>query len=140
MVTNRAFVFPILALQILAESVGRRDKMSIQIRILLVLVAAMLGFSELQAGSLTIPNSFSANTPAVAADVNENFSAVKTEVDDNAAAITTVETAVGVNDARIINNEEHHAFVAVSGVAVVVRRGTACVLDRTHVDVWRFGA
>lgn len=40
-----------------------------------------------QAGELTIPNSFSAGTPAVAAEVNQNFNAVKTEVDDNATTV-----------------------------------------------------
>lgn len=44
------------------------------------------------AGALTIPNTFVANDPAVAADVNENFTAVETAVDDNNSRITAVES------------------------------------------------
>lgn len=39
------------------------------------------------AGSVTIPNTFTSGTKAMAADVNANFSAVKTAVDDNATSI-----------------------------------------------------
>ena len=39
------------------------------------------------AGDLSIPNSFTSGTPAVAAQVNDNFSAVEQEVDDNNARI-----------------------------------------------------
>ena len=40
---------------------------------------------------VTIPNTFSSGTPAVAGEVNSNFTAVKTAVDDNDARITIVE-------------------------------------------------
>lgn len=43
---------------------------------------------------MTIPNTFTAGTPAVAAQVNANFSAVKTAVDDNDARITTNAAAI----------------------------------------------
>lgn len=43
------------------------------------------------ANTLTIPNSFTPHTPALAAQVNENFLAVKTSVDDNAARISSLE-------------------------------------------------
>lgn len=49
--------------------------------------------SPLQAGSVTVPNTFSSGTPAVAAEVNGNFTAVKTAVDDNNSRITNIETA-----------------------------------------------
>lgn len=42
------------------------------------------------AGDLDIPTQFTAGTPAVAADVNDNFNAVKTAVDDNAADIRNI--------------------------------------------------
>ena len=48
--------------------------------------------TSLQAGSLTVPSTFSAGTPAVAAEVNGNFTAVKTAVDDNDSRITALET------------------------------------------------
>jgi len=35
------------------------------------------------AGSLTVPNTFTSGTKALASEVNDNFNAVKTEVDDN---------------------------------------------------------
>lgn len=41
------------------------------------------------AGEVTIPNSFTPGTPAVAAQVNANFNAVATEVNDNDARITS---------------------------------------------------
>ncbi|MGH6682615.1 MAG: hypothetical protein ACRECA_01600, partial [Pseudolabrys sp.] len=46
------------------------------------------------AGSVTIPNTFSANTPAVAAQVNADFSAVATAVNGNAADIATLQSAL----------------------------------------------
>lgn len=49
--------------------------------------------APLQAGPLTVPTNFSAGTPAVAAEVNGNFTAVKTAVDDNDSRITALETA-----------------------------------------------
>ncbi len=45
----------------------------------------------MRAGTLDIPNTFSANTPAVAAEVNDNFLAVKTEVDDNNSQILALD-------------------------------------------------
>jgi len=46
------------------------------------------------ASALTIPNSFSSGTAAVAAEVNDNFTAVKNAVDDNDSRITTNEAAI----------------------------------------------
>ena len=43
------------------------------------------------AGNVTIPNTFSSGTKAKAAEVNTNFSAVKTEVDDNNTRIMSLE-------------------------------------------------
>ncbi len=63
-----------------------------------------LGGTSAWAGSLTIPNTFSANTPAVAAEVNANFTATKTAVDDNDARITTNATDIATNAANITTN------------------------------------
>ena len=51
------------------------------------------------AGQLNTPNSFSAGTPAVAADVNANFDAVETAVNDNDTRITGLEGDVSTGDA-----------------------------------------
>jgi hypothetical protein len=42
------------------------------------------------AGSVTLPNTFTAGTPARASEVNANFSAIKSAVDDNDARINTL--------------------------------------------------
>jgi hypothetical protein len=43
------------------------------------------------AGQLTVPNSFTAGTPAKAGEVNANFTAVKTAVDDNDGRLDVLE-------------------------------------------------
>lgn len=65
-------------------------------------LASMLMATAVSAGEVTIPHSFSANTPAVAAEVNANFGAVDVAVDDNAvdiaamqSALATLQTTVG---------------------------------------------
>jgi len=60
-------------------------------RIRKITLAFSLGLmmsSPLVAGEMTIPNTFSANTPAVAEEVNANFVEAKTAIDDNSARIT----------------------------------------------------
>jgi hypothetical protein len=50
--------------------------------------------TALIAGSVTLPNSFTAGTPARASEVNANFSAVATAVNDNHNRITAIESLV----------------------------------------------
>jgi hypothetical protein len=57
---------------------------------MLVVPMALLGFAIVYASSVTIPNTFVAGTPAVAAEVNANFAAVKAAVDDNFAKLPQV--------------------------------------------------
>ncbi len=59
------------------------------LRMLVAISSAMLGASA-WAGSVTIPNTFTANTTAVAGAVNDNFTAIKTAVDDNDARIAAI--------------------------------------------------
>jgi hypothetical protein len=54
----------------------------------LLLPALLLVSGIATAAPVTIPNTFTSDTPAVAAEVNANFTAVKTAVDDNNARIT----------------------------------------------------
>ncbi len=54
---------------------------------LVIGIAGLFYVLSSEAGALTVPNSFSAGTPAVAAQVNGNFNAVKAAVDDNDSRI-----------------------------------------------------
>ncbi len=68
-------------------------------------IIAGLG-SPAWAGDLTIPNSFTADTPAVAAEVNVNFDAVEQEVDDNNARINTNNSNIDANRDDIDRNTD----------------------------------
>ena len=70
----------------------------------LTMAAALLISSTAWAGALTIPNTFTAGTKAVAAQVNANFTAAKTAVDDNDARITTNAAAAATNATNITAN------------------------------------
>ena len=59
-----------------------------------VLAVSAIMSQSLYAGSVSIPNSFTAGEPAVAAEVNANFDAVKTAVDDNDSRIATLEATI----------------------------------------------
>ena len=68
------------------------------ISVILIAVVA-----PLQASSLSIPNSFTAGTPAVAAEVNGNFTAVQTAVDDNDTRIAALEAALATLQADLVS-------------------------------------
>lgn len=68
----------------------------------LVLLGAVL--STAHADNLTIPNVFSPNTPAIAAEVNENFAAVESSVDDNDARITGLEGGANYGLSGFLND------------------------------------
>jgi len=59
----------------------------------LLLLAGITAFGNAGAEELTIPNTFSAGSAAVADEVNANFSAVEVSVDDNAADIEALQAA-----------------------------------------------
>jgi hypothetical protein len=54
-----------------------------------------------QAGDLSIPHTFQSGTPALANEVNANFSAVEDAVDDNDQRITGVESALDDADQQL---------------------------------------
>ncbi|VAW97280.1 hypothetical protein MNBD_GAMMA23-1810 [hydrothermal vent metagenome] len=59
---------------------------------IVLLGMSLTGFvTHASASSVTIPNSFSSGTPAVAAEVNGNFTAVKSAVDDNDSRLSAIE-------------------------------------------------
>ena len=61
--------------------------------------------SQVLAGGVTIPNTFTAGTPAKAAEGNDNFNAVKTSVDDNDARINSNTSNISNHETRITANE-----------------------------------
>ena len=63
----------------------------------------LVSFSTL-AGSLTVTNDFVSGTPAVAADVNQNFTDIETAVNDNDTRITANGGGVTTNAADIATN------------------------------------
>jgi hypothetical protein len=71
-------------------------------------VLGVIFFSAIcaSAGDLTIPNSFTADTPAVAAEVNANFTAVETAVDDNNTGISGNATDIATNATNISTNAD----------------------------------
>jgi len=66
--------------------------MNNKIGMLLMGLSLSLAATQVSASSVTIPNSFTAGTAAVAAEVNDNFNAVKAAVDDNNSRLNTLET------------------------------------------------
>ncbi|GGX73473.1 hypothetical protein [Saccharospirillum salsuginis] len=59
----------------------------------LSLISAAMVLS-VHASELDTPNSFTSGTPAVAAEVNENFTAAEEAINDNDSRLTTVETTL----------------------------------------------
>ena len=78
----------------------------------LLLILGLAFFSNIQAADLTIPNTFTAGTPAVADDVNANFTAAKVAVDDNNTNIVNNTgdidlnaINIGINQSAILDHE-----------------------------------
>lgn len=62
------------------------------IKFLLSIVLTLLLIPSAMAGEIVTPNVFQSGTPAIAAEVNANFSVIETEVNDNNVRITNLET------------------------------------------------
>jgi hypothetical protein len=67
------------------------------------LVLAIMPYAAV-AGELTIPNTFRAGTPAVAAEVNANFTAVEVAIDDNALRLSGAESIASANASTVQQN------------------------------------
>ena len=105
------------------------------------------------ASGVTIPNTFTSGTPAKAAEVNANFSAVKTAVDDNDARITgvinntqagTLKSAVDTNTANItaltatVGNSTSGVVADINNLKGNLTGGT-CVTNNTSDKMVRVG-
>ena len=82
-------------------------------------VSSLLISSAAMAGPVTIPTTFSSGTPAMAAEVNGNFTAVKTAVDDNDGRITTNASDISANAANITANT--NAISGIGSIGVFVK-------------------
>jgi len=70
----------------------------------IAIVTTLFFSTSAYAGALTIPNTFTTGTPALAAQVNANFSAAKTAVDDNNTRITANAASAATNATNITAN------------------------------------
>lgn len=74
-----------------------------------MLIAGVLSLYCASASAVTVPNKFTANTPAVAAEVNENFSALEEAINnsDGAAVFTQrkIEDNSGVGKSTCLTGE-----------------------------------
>ena len=86
--------------------------MRISTTIFLTLLCA--GYSL--ADDVTIPNTFTAGTPARAADVNGNFTAVEASVDDNAAGVQANAAAIALIEEGFVQPYIFDAFCEDSSV------------------------
>lgn len=56
-----------------------------------MITTGLIGFSNVYASSASVPNTFVSGEAAVAAEVNENFTALETAINDNDSRITALE-------------------------------------------------
>jgi len=93
--------------------------------LLAVLMASTLAFNAL-AGPLTIPNSFTPNTPALAEEVNANFDEVATEVTDNYDLIRASEAGpIYLPAAAFRPKNSAHDYELLSGRSLVEKVGSS---------------
>lgn len=79
-------------------------------------IAILISATTLNADTVTIPNTFSAGNTAVAAEVNDNFTAVKSAVDANDVLIRANASDIATNVTDIATNTSAIA-INTSGVA-----------------------
>lgn len=89
----------------------------------LTLMATLYAHSAFT-GPVTIPNTFESGEPALAAEVNGNFSAIETAIDDNDARITTNTDSIDDVDSRLGTVET--GFVSMSPSAFKPDGGAGC--------------
>jgi len=70
----------------------------------LLIASSLLITNFAYASQLSVPNSFSSNTPAVADEVNGNFTSVQDAVNDNDTRLTAVESTLNSTTATATTN------------------------------------
>ena len=104
-------------------------------QILLGAVATVVVSSQVMAGDLTIPNSFTSGTPAVAADVNANFTAVETEVDDNNGRINSNTVNISANTSTINNRSGRLETISGANTSLGSVVGTTALVSPVTITV-----
>jgi len=99
---------------------------------LTVLSLSLFAGNNVVADDVTIPNTFTAGTPARAAEVNDNFAAVEASVDDNAADVLANAANVAANLSDIQANR-----VLISALEDNFIDTRARLIDSTGVEVGR---
>lgn len=86
----------------------------------------------LQAADVTVPNTFSGGTPAVASEVNANFTALQTGVNDNDTRLTATET----NITNLETNKQNRVAAAgcASGSSIRVINSDGSVVCEVDTD------
>jgi hypothetical protein len=112
-------------------------------RAFLIAAAALIAVTSLSitlGSPVTIPNTFVANTRAVAAEVNANFQALATAVNDNDARIATLEAYVRARPAtrRLVFPGRDFAYPATSTVITPGYNGLFWKSDYTSAaTIWQ---
>jgi hypothetical protein len=83
----------------------------------LLLPVLLLGSDLATAATVNIPNTFTSGTAAVAAQVNGNFTAVKTAVDDNDGRVTTNASGITANGAAITSLKSANSAVGTATIS-----------------------
>ncbi|NNF97891.1 MAG: hypothetical protein HKM93_00790 [Desulfobacteraceae bacterium] len=100
--------------------------------ILLLTMATAAG-----AGDVAIPNTFESNTPAMAAEVNENFTAMETALNDNDRRIAAIEAALDTLRTTITAQSEtiadHAGTIAHNTNAISVLQGRMVAVETSEV-------
>ena len=104
------------------ERIERKEKKMRKSTFFLTLTLAVaIASGGAWAGSLTVPNTFVTGTPAVAGQVNANFTAAETAVTDNDARITT-------NAASIVNKQNRVNATCSTGSSIRVINSDGSVI------------
>lgn len=103
-----------------------------------LLIAPLIATScFLKASTVTIPNEFTANTTAVAAEVNANFDAVKLSVDDNDTRIDDLMAAVAQLQADLATASDEittlESFIAMNAASINSHESRIDIIEENTV-------